>query len=93
MADILYSIRPAIGIYCWNNTIFKKNNEPMVPEEIISFPIEARAGFDNIDPNLIRSESGNSAFAISDRCLLLNHGSILPNPDLGKNIAESNTSN
>ena len=42
MADILYSIRPAIGIYCWDNTIFKENNEPMVPEEIISSHIEAK---------------------------------------------------
>lgn len=35
ITEILYSLRPEIGKYCWDKTIFKGNEEPKKPEEII----------------------------------------------------------
>ena len=38
MVEILYSIRPEVGRFCWDDTIFRGFNE--VPEEIISSHVE-----------------------------------------------------
>ena len=35
MTEILYSMRPEIGKYCWNKTIFLRNEELEEPEEMI----------------------------------------------------------
>ena len=43
MAEILYSIRPEVGRFCWDDTIFRgKNDEPEVPEEIIASHAEVQ---------------------------------------------------
>ena len=34
MTEILYSIRPEIGKYCWDSTIFRENEHLDVPEEM-----------------------------------------------------------
>ena len=33
-AEILYSIRPEVGQFCWNNTIFRRNGQIDEPEEM-----------------------------------------------------------
>ena len=42
MVDILYSIRPEIGRYCWDCTIYKGQNELEIPPEIIASHVEAQ---------------------------------------------------
>ena len=43
MAEILYSIRPEVGKYCWDDTIFRgRNDVPEVPEEIIASHAEVQ---------------------------------------------------
>ena len=43
MAEILYSIRPEVGKFCWDDTIFRgRNDEPEVPEEIITSHAEVQ---------------------------------------------------
>ena len=40
MTEILYSIRPEIGKYCWDSTIFRDNEHLDVPEEMIRSGVE-----------------------------------------------------
>ena len=40
MTEILYSIRPEIGKYCWDSTIFRDNEHLNVPEEMIRSGVE-----------------------------------------------------
>ena len=43
MVEILYSIRPEVGRFCWNDTIFRgRNDEPEMPEEIIESHVEVQ---------------------------------------------------
>ena len=43
MVKILYSIRPEVGRFCLDDTIFRgKNDEPEVPEEIIASQAEVQ---------------------------------------------------
>ena len=42
MTEILYGMRPEIGKYCWNNTIFKGKDEVEVPEEIVTSFVEVQ---------------------------------------------------
>ena len=42
MTEILYGMRPEIGKYCWNNTIFKGKDEVEVPEEIVTSYVEVQ---------------------------------------------------
>ena len=43
MVEILYSIRPEVGRFCWDDTIFRvRDDEPEVPEEIIASQAEVQ---------------------------------------------------
>ena len=43
MVEILYSIRPEVGRFCWNDTIFRGwNDEPEMPEKIIESHVEVQ---------------------------------------------------
>ena len=43
VVEILHSIRPEVGRFCWDDTIFRgRNNEPEVPEEILSSHVEVQ---------------------------------------------------
>ena len=42
MTEILYSMRPEIGKYCWNKTIFLGNEELEEPEEMIYSNVEVK---------------------------------------------------
>ena len=43
MVEILHSIRPEVGRFCWDDTIFRgRNDEPEVPEEIITSQAEVQ---------------------------------------------------
>ena len=40
LAEIVYSMRPEIGKYCWDKTIFRDEKELDVPEEMIESNVE-----------------------------------------------------
>ena len=40
MAEILYFIRPEIGKYCWDSTIFRESEDLDVPEEMTGSRVE-----------------------------------------------------
>ena len=40
MVEILHSIRPEVGKFCWDDTIFKGQND--VPEEVIASHVEVQ---------------------------------------------------
>ena len=43
MVEILHSIRPEVGRFCWDDTIFRgRNDVPEVPEEIIASHVEVQ---------------------------------------------------
>ena len=42
MVEILYSIRPEVGRFCWDNTIYKGQDELEIPPEIIASHVEAQ---------------------------------------------------
>ena len=42
MTEIFYGMRPEIGKCCWNNTIFKGQDEVGVPEEIVTSYVEVQ---------------------------------------------------
>ena len=40
MVEIFHSIRPEVGKFCWDDTIFKGQND--VPEEVIASHVEVQ---------------------------------------------------
>ena len=43
MVEILHSIRPEVGKFCWDDTIFKGQNDvPEIPEEVIASHVEVQ---------------------------------------------------
>ena len=40
LAEIVYSMRPEIGKYCWDKTIFRDEKELDIPEEMIESNVE-----------------------------------------------------
>ena len=42
MVEILYSIRPEVGRFCWDNTIYKGQDEVEIPPEITASHVEAQ---------------------------------------------------
>ena len=47
MTEILYSIRPEIGKYCWDSTIFRDNEHLDVPEEMTRSRVQVEGAVKN----------------------------------------------
>ena len=65
MVEILYSIRPEVGKYCWDEMIFRgRNDVPRVPEEIIASQAEVQEEMTQkvtreLDQMFIQDDEGN----------------------------------